>query len=43
MIYIYICHGGRWDFTFYRGSVVEHLDGHTDIIHLQLYSHWLPW
>lgn len=40
-IYIYICHG-RWDFTFYRGSVVEHLDGHTDIIHVQLYSHWLP-
>lgn len=32
----------EWDFTFYRGSVVEHLDGHTDIIHKQLYSHWLP-
>ncbi|VFQ64791.1 unnamed protein product [Cuscuta campestris] len=33
----------EWDFCFYRGSVVEHLDGHTDIIHMQLYNHWLPW
>lgn len=33
----------EWDFCFYRGSVVEHLDGHTDIIHMQLYSDWLPW
>uniref|UniRef100_A0A7N0T6H6 START domain-containing protein n=1 Tax=Kalanchoe fedtschenkoi TaxID=63787 RepID=A0A7N0T6H6_KALFE len=33
----------EWDFCFYRGSVVEHLDGHTDIIHKQLYSDWLPW
>lgn len=33
----------RWDFCFYQGSVVEHLDGHTDIIHKQLYSDWLPW
>ncbi|CAN1258078.1 Protein ENHANCED DISEASE RESISTANCE 2-like [Linum perenne] len=33
----------EWDFCFYRGSVVEHLDGHTDIIHKQLYSEWLPW
>ncbi|KAL7148285.1 hypothetical protein ABFS83_06G168200 [Erythranthe nasuta] len=33
----------EWDFCFYRGSVVEHLDGHTDIIHIQLYNHWLPW
>ncbi|KAH9700558.1 Pleckstrin (PH) and lipid-binding START domains-containing protein [Citrus sinensis] len=32
-----------WDFCFYRGCVVEHLDGHTDIIHKQLYSDWLPW
>ncbi|KAL0358658.1 UNVERIFIED_CONTAM: protein ENHANCED DISEASE RESISTANCE 2 [Sesamum angustifolium] len=32
----------RWDFCFYRGSVVENLDGHTDI-HIQLYNHWLPW
>lgn len=23
--------------------MVEHLDGHTDIIHKQLYSDWLPW
>ncbi|GAB2275074.1 hypothetical protein Dimus_009843 [Dionaea muscipula] len=33
----------EWDFCFYRGSVVEHLDGHTDIIHKQLYSDWSPW
>lgn len=23
--------------------MVEHLDGHTDIIHEQLYSDWFPW
>ncbi|KAJ8438412.1 hypothetical protein Cgig2_004522 [Carnegiea gigantea] len=33
----------EWDFCFYRGSVVERLDGHTDIIHKQLYHDWLPW
>ncbi|XP_068316072.1 protein ENHANCED DISEASE RESISTANCE 2-like [Pyrus communis] len=33
----------EWDFCYYRGSVVERLDGHTDIIHQQLYSDWLPW
>ncbi|CAH8360249.1 unnamed protein product [Eruca vesicaria subsp. sativa] len=33
----------EWDFCFYKGSVVEHLDGHTDIVHIQLYSDWLPW
>ncbi|KAJ7975060.1 Protein ENHANCED DISEASE RESISTANCE 2-like [Quillaja saponaria] len=33
----------EWDFCCYRGNVVEHLDGHTDIIHMQLYSDWLPW
>lgn len=33
----------EWDFCFYRGSVVEHLDGHTDIVHKQLYNDWLPW
>ncbi|XP_038885656.1 protein ENHANCED DISEASE RESISTANCE 2-like [Benincasa hispida] len=33
----------EWDFCFYRGSLVEHLDGHTDIIHMQLYRDWLPW
>ncbi|RDY00520.1 Protein ENHANCED DISEASE RESISTANCE 2-like protein, partial [Mucuna pruriens] len=26
----------EWDFCIYRGSVVDHLDGHTDIIHVQL-------
>ncbi|XP_062171454.1 protein ENHANCED DISEASE RESISTANCE 2 [Alnus glutinosa] len=33
----------KWDFCFYKGSLVEHLDGHTDIIQKQLYSDWLPW
>ncbi|PPD66224.1 hypothetical protein GOBAR_DD36900 [Gossypium barbadense] len=33
----------EWDFCFYKGSVVEHLDGHTDIVHKQQYSDWLPW
>ncbi|XP_052485989.1 protein ENHANCED DISEASE RESISTANCE 2 isoform X8 [Gossypium raimondii] len=33
----------EWDFCFYKGSVVEHLDGHTDIVLKQLYSDWLPW
>ncbi|XWS66169.1 hypothetical protein CRYUN_Cryun05aG0176800 [Craigia yunnanensis] len=33
----------EWDFCLFHGSVVEHLDGHTDIIHKQLYSDWLPW
>ncbi|KAL1323648.1 hypothetical protein HN51_033921 [Arachis hypogaea] len=32
-----------WDFCFYKGSVVEHVDGHTDIIHKELYRDWLPW
>ncbi|KAA8539305.1 hypothetical protein F0562_025997 [Nyssa sinensis] len=33
----------EWDFCFNRGCVVEHLDGHTDIVHKQLYNEWLPW
>ncbi|KAL0370079.1 UNVERIFIED_CONTAM: protein ENHANCED DISEASE RESISTANCE 2 [Sesamum angustifolium] len=33
----------EWDFCFYKGSVIEHLDGHTDIVHKILYRHWLPW
>uniref|UniRef100_A0A251T1N1 Putative pleckstrin (PH) and lipid-binding START domains-containing protein n=1 Tax=Helianthus annuus TaxID=4232 RepID=A0A251T1N1_HELAN len=33
----------EWDFCFHNGSVVEHLDGHTDIIHIQLCRDWLPW
>ncbi|KAJ4849786.1 hypothetical protein Tsubulata_029033 [Turnera subulata] len=32
----------EWDFCFFRGSVVEHIDGHTDIVHEKLYSDWLP-
>ncbi|KAL8153063.1 hypothetical protein V2J09_010823 [Rumex salicifolius] len=33
----------EWDFCFCKGSVVEHLDGHSDIIHKQLNGDWLPW
>lgn len=33
----------EWDFCFYKGSVIEHLDGHTDIVHKLLYRNWLPW
>ncbi|XP_059659495.1 protein ENHANCED DISEASE RESISTANCE 2-like isoform X2 [Cornus florida] len=33
----------EWDFCFYKGSVIEHLDGHTDIIHKLLYGDWLSW
>jgi len=27
----------------HEGNVVEHLDGHTDIIHKKLRADWLPW
>lgn len=33
----------EWDFCFHKGSVIEHIDGHTDIVHKLLYHHWLPW
>ncbi|KAL8029782.1 hypothetical protein ABFX02_14G245900 [Erythranthe guttata] len=33
----------EWDFCYYKGSVIEHLDGHSDIVHMLLYRHWLPW
>ncbi|PIA29112.1 hypothetical protein AQUCO_06200006v1 [Aquilegia coerulea] len=33
----------EWDFCLFRGSVVEHLDGHTDIVHKKLNRDWLPW
>ncbi|RZR70738.1 hypothetical protein BHM03_00001215 [Ensete ventricosum] len=33
----------EWDFCFDHGSVIEHLDGHTDIIHKKLRGDWLPW
>lgn len=33
----------EWDFCFHRATVVEHLDGHTDILHVQLSTDWLPW
>eukprot|EP01018_Ginkgo_biloba_P002076 Gb_38419 [translate_table: standard] len=32
----------EWDFCFLRGKVVEHLDGHTDIVHKQFHSSCLP-
>ncbi|TVU30350.1 hypothetical protein EJB05_21966 [Eragrostis curvula] len=33
----------EWDFCLREGRVVEHLDGHTDIIHKKLRGDWLPW
>ncbi|MCD7470050.1 hypothetical protein HAX54_009613 [Datura stramonium] len=33
----------EWDFCYYKGSVIEHLDGHTDIVHKLLRRDWLPW
>uniref|UniRef100_M1C950 Pleckstrin homology (PH) domain-containing protein / lipid-binding START domain-containing protein n=1 Tax=Solanum tuberosum TaxID=4113 RepID=M1C950_SOLTU len=33
----------EWDFCHYKGSVIEHLDGHTDIVHKLLRRDWLPW
>lgn len=33
----------RWDFCFHKGSVIEHIDGHTDIVHKLLFHDWLPW
>ncbi|WOL12950.1 protein ENHANCED DISEASE RESISTANCE 2-like isoform X2 [Canna indica] len=33
----------EWDYCFDHGSVIEHFDGHTDIIHMKLRCDWLPW
>ncbi|KAH8933782.1 hypothetical protein BDL97_18G048300 [Sphagnum fallax] len=33
----------EWDFCFWKGRVIEHVDGHTDVVHKQLHTHWLPW
>nr|XP_043634410.1 protein ENHANCED DISEASE RESISTANCE 2-like isoform X2 [Erigeron canadensis] len=33
----------QWDFCFQKGSVIETIDIHTDIIHKQLNRDWLPW
>ncbi|KAI3511793.1 hypothetical protein L1887_18951 [Cichorium endivia] len=33
----------EWDFCFKKGSVIESIDGHTDIIHKHLNDDWLPW
>ncbi|XVE68880.1 hypothetical protein DITRI_Ditri09bG0104900 [Diplodiscus trichospermus] len=46
IFHVLMCLGpsrSEWDFCLYHGSVVEHLDGHTDIIHKELRSDWLPW
>lgn len=32
----------RWDFCFLKGRVIEHLDGHSDIVHKQFHKYWLP-
>ncbi|KAL3701866.1 hypothetical protein R1sor_019888 [Riccia sorocarpa] len=31
-----------WDFCYLRGKVVEHVDGHTDVIHKQFHTSWIP-
>ncbi|XP_047317928.1 protein ENHANCED DISEASE RESISTANCE 2 isoform X2 [Impatiens glandulifera] len=33
----------EWDFCFNEGTIIENLDGHTDIIHVLLASDWFPW
>ncbi|KQJ97127.1 protein ENHANCED DISEASE RESISTANCE 2-like isoform X4 [Brachypodium distachyon] len=33
----------EWDFCLREGRVIEHLDGHSDIIHKKLRGDWLPW
>ncbi|KAL1544129.1 protein ENHANCED DISEASE RESISTANCE 2-like [Salvia divinorum] len=33
----------EWDFCFHKGSVIEHIDGHTELVHKILYHDWLPW
>ncbi|XP_073393165.1 protein ENHANCED DISEASE RESISTANCE 2-like isoform X2 [Physcomitrium patens] len=33
----------EWDFCFHQGRVIENVHGHTDIIHEQFHSRWLPW
>ncbi|GJW29735.1 peroxisomal adenine nucleotide carrier 1 [Tanacetum coccineum] len=35
--------GSEWDFCFEKGSVIESIDGHTDIIYKILNNDWLPW
>ncbi|KAL2650119.1 hypothetical protein R1flu_018247 [Riccia fluitans] len=32
----------EWDFCYLRGKVVEHVDGHTDVIHKQFHTSWIP-
>ncbi|KAG6543984.1 hypothetical protein Mapa_014608 [Marchantia paleacea] len=33
----------EWDFCYLRGNVIEHIDGHTDVIHKQFHTSWIPW
>ncbi|XP_042435733.1 protein ENHANCED DISEASE RESISTANCE 2-like isoform X2 [Zingiber officinale] len=32
----------EWDYCFNEASIIEHLDGHTDIIHVKFRHDWLP-
>jgi hypothetical protein len=33
----------RWDATFGEAHIVQHVDGHTDIIHQTLQQDVFPW
>ncbi|XP_057856726.1 protein ENHANCED DISEASE RESISTANCE 2 isoform X1 [Cryptomeria japonica] len=33
----------EWDFCYLQGQVIDHLDGHVDIVHKLLQSSWQPW
>jgi hypothetical protein len=33
----------EWDFCFHQGRVVEHINGHLDVVHKQFHSKWHPW
>lgn len=33
----------EWDFCYLKGRVIEHIDGHSDIVHKQFHKYWLPW
>lgn len=41
MIFHFVCF--RWDFCYLKGRVIEHIDGHSDIVHKQFHKYWLPW
>lgn len=31
----------RWDFCYLKGRVIEHIDGHSDIVHKHFHKFWL--